>query len=106
MAGYGGGTEFVNRDDQPFDLARVTQQQPLQYNGEDNGYVLPRDQRSASTKGSQTKDSSLAMRALNINRYMQHLASGQPLMPYDKLISGGQRVVASGNNGQQIKYDK
>lgn len=34
------------------------------------------------------KDASLALRALNTNRYLKHLSSSQPLNPYEGFMSG------------------
>lgn len=34
------------------------------------------------------KDASLALRALNANRYLKHLSSGQPLIPYEAFMVG------------------
>lgn len=56
--------------------------------------VETRDERSTSGR-----DSSLAMRALNTNRYLQYLTSGQPLMSYARLFGGG-GGGSQGSNGR------
>ena len=49
---------------------------------------LSRDERSsATTKQRSAKDASIALRALNANRYIQYLASGQPPMSFDRVMN-------------------
>lgn len=55
-----------------------------------NGFGMSRDERSyQESKPSKqgNRDASLAMRALNTNRLLQYLSSGQPLPSYDRLLA-------------------
>lgn len=71
-------------------------EQPIDWNNRliDYGNIglgVSRDERSSqdikSIKQGSNHDASLAMRALNTNRLLQYLASGQPLTSYDRLLA-------------------
>lgn len=113
------GGELVFRNDQPFDhltnkrnplfLTPSSFHQPPRFaygtTGYEQQWEQTRDERSLGAQsGSSFRDTSLAMRALNLNRLMQHLASGgQPLMSYEKLFSQDRagQAVQSGEPAKQ-----
>lgn len=56
---------------------------------DENQLGASRNERSVSglnTRGSSSREPGLAMRALQTHKLMQHLSSGQPLVPFEKLL--------------------
>lgn len=84
-------------------------EQPFDWKRSSGGEVTEtRDERSDSGR-----DSSLAMRALNTNRYIQYLTSGQPLMSYSRLfgtqegdMANGRDAVARENQNRLLVNDR
>lgn len=93
------GGEVAYRNEQPFDWKRSSEDEATE----------TRDERSDSGR-----DSSLAMRALNANRYIQYLTSGQPLMSYSRLFgtqegdtaANGRDTIARENQNRLFANDR
>lgn len=72
--------------------------------------LMSRDERDQRPTQKQSfRDSSLAMRALNINRLIQQLTSGQPLGLYGKLLNNKHQQdgqVMMGSRRQQEMAEK
>lgn len=97
--------EFALRNEQPIDVAETSPQDDVAPDVELGAGNMSRDGRSPvqqqQLQQGYQRDTSLAMRALNANRILQALSSGQPLMSYDKIYSPADRQ----DNPRQAKLE-
>ena len=83
-------------------------EQPFEANGP-GGYDAiggSRDERALghadrSQQQQQQRDASLAMRAFNTDRFIQHLASGRPLTSFESLFGAGKTGAGKLEKGPQ-----
>lgn len=102
-------------NDQPVDFTptvQVIETQPA-YEGIESLFpvqyeIYGRDERSPyllRQRASSTSDGSLSLRALNTERHLRHLASGQPSIPFSRFVSNP-KSHGDGSSGSLFKQEQ